>query len=89
LFIFSGTNENQTVPLAHWVLPTAAYVEKDGSFVNCHGRVQRFGRAFPPFKDSREDWRILLDVAAKQGRPLEWRGPDEIFLAMEKALLLT
>jgi NADH-quinone oxidoreductase subunit G len=79
LFIFSGTNENATVPLAHWVLPSAAYVEKDGTFVNCHGRVQRIGRAFPPLKDSREDWRILLDLAGKLGLPLDWRGPEQIF----------
>ena len=86
LFVFSGTNENRTVPFAHWVLPTAAYVEKDGTFVNCHGRVQRIGRAFPPLKDSREDWRILLELAAKLGLPLDWRGPEEIFHALAKAL---
>ena len=63
----------------HWVLPTAAYVERDGTFVNCHGRVQRFGRAFPPLKDSREDWRILLDLAEKLGLPCEWKGPEDIF----------
>ena len=34
LFIFSGTNDNSTVPWAHWVLPSAAYVEKDGTFVS-------------------------------------------------------
>src|SRR5438093_4551647 len=55
LFVCSGTNENRTVPFAHWVLPAAAYVEKDGTFVNCHGRVQRIGRGFPPFKESRDD----------------------------------
>jgi NADH-quinone oxidoreductase subunit G len=85
LFVFSGTNENQTVPLAHWVLPSAAYVEKDGTFVNCHGRVQRIGRAFPPLKDSREDWRILLELAGKLGLPLDWRGPEEIFHGLAKA----
>jgi NADH-quinone oxidoreductase subunit G len=79
LFIFSGTNENATVPFAHWVLPSAAYVEKDGTFVNCHGRVQRIGRAFPPLKDAREDWRILLELAGKLGQPLDWRGPEQIF----------
>jgi len=86
LFVFSGTNENGTVALAHWVLPSAAYVEKDGTFVNCHGRVQRIGRAFPPLKDSREDWRILLELAGKLGLPLGWRGPEEIFRALAKAL---
>jgi len=86
LFVFSGTNENGTVASAHWVLPSAAYVEKDGTFVNCHGRVQRIGRAFPPLKDSREDWRILLELAGKLGLPFGWRGPEEIFRALAKAL---
>ena len=85
LFVFSGTNENPTVPLAHWVLPSAAYVEKDGTFVNCHGRVQRIGRAFPPLQDSREDWRILLELAGKLGLPLDWREPREIFLGLAEA----
>ena len=31
LLIFSGTNENRTAAAAHWVLPTAAYLEKDGT----------------------------------------------------------
>ena len=85
LFVFSGTNENPTVPLAHWVLPSAAYVEKDGTFVNCHGRIQRIGQAFPPLEDSREDWRILLELAGKLGLPLDWRGPREIFLGLAEA----
>ncbi len=86
LFVYSGTNENATTPLAHWVLPSAAYVEKDGTFVNCHGRVQRIGRAFPPLADSREDWRVLSDVARRLGLPITWRGPEEIFQALAGAL---
>ena len=85
LFVYSGTNENPTVPLAHWVLPSAAYVEKDGTFVNCQGRVQRIGRAFAPLADSREDWRILLELAGLLGLPLNWRGPKEIFLGLAEA----
>jgi predicted molibdopterin-dependent oxidoreductase YjgC len=86
LFVFSGTNENATVPLAHWVLPSAAYVEKDGTFLNCHGRIQRIGRAFPPLEESREDWRILLELAAKLGQQLHWRGPTEIFQELAKTV---
>ena len=82
LFVFSGTNENATAPLAHWVLPSAAYVEKDGTFVNCHGRLQRIGRAFPPLKDCREDWRILLELAGLLGLTFDWREPREIFLGL-------
>ncbi|MGH9721046.1 MAG: 2Fe-2S iron-sulfur cluster-binding protein [Bryobacteraceae bacterium] len=84
LLVFSGTNENATVPLANWVLPSAAYVEKDGTFVNCHGRVQRIGCAFPPPKGSREDWRFLLELAVKLGIPFACRGPEQIFLDLAK-----
>ena len=85
LFVFSGTNDNATVPFAHWVLPSAAYMEKDGTFVNCHGRVQRIGRAFAPLEDAREDWRVLLDLAGRLGQSLDWRGPQEIFDGLAKA----
>ena len=86
LVVLSGTNENATVPWAHWVLPSAAYVEKDGTFVNCHGRVQRIGCAFPPFENSREDWRVLLELAGKLGMELDWRGPAEIFQGLAREL---
>ena len=85
LLVYSGTNQNPTVPWAHWVLPTAAYVEKDGTFVNCHGRVQRIGRVFPPRNNSREDWRILLELGGRLGLPLDWRSPGRIFLELAKA----
>jgi NADH-quinone oxidoreductase subunit G len=86
LFIFSGTNDHPGAASAHWVLPTAAYVEKDGTFVNSHGRIQRIGRAFPPVSDSREDWRLLLDVARQLDHPLPWRNPAEIFLGLAQAV---
>ena len=54
--------------------------------MNCHGRIQRIGRAFPPLGDSREDWRILLELAGKLGLPLDWQGPEEIFHALAKAV---
>ena len=79
VFVFSGTNKNLTVPLAHWVLPSAAYPEKDGTFVNCHGRVQRIGHTFPPLGESKEDWRILLELSKKLGLVIDCRTPREIF----------
>lgn len=86
LFVFSGTNENSTAAWAHWTLPTAAYVEKDGTFVNCHGRIQRIGRAFPPLADSREDWHLLLELAREVKHPLAWRKPEEIFVGLADAV---
>ena len=86
LFVFSGTNENSTVPAAQWVLPSAAYVEKDGTFVNCHGRLQRIGRVFGPLANSREDWRILLELAKKLQLPFDWQGVEEVFAGLAESL---
>jgi NADH-quinone oxidoreductase subunit G len=86
LFVFSGTNDHATARAAHWVLPTAAYLEKDGTFVNCHGRIQRIGRAFPPVTDAREDWSLLLDIARQLGLSPAWRNPEGIFLALADAV---
>ena len=86
LLIYSGTNVNRTAAAAHWVLPSAAYLEKDGTFVNCHGRVQRIGRAFPPLRGSREDWAVLLDIAARLHLPLTAHTPQGLFLEMAKTV---
>jgi NADH-quinone oxidoreductase subunit G len=86
LFVFSGTNENPTASWSHWLLPTAAYVEKDGTFVNCHGRIQRIGRAFPPLPDCREDWSVLLELARQLNHPLAWQNPQEIFQGLTDVL---
>lgn len=59
--MFSGTNESGTASFVHSVPPTAAYFEKDGTFVNRKGRVQTKGLAFPPISDSR--------ATVREGRP--------------------
>ncbi len=82
LLVFSGTNENPTAEYAHWVLPAAAYLEKEGSFVNCQGRTQRFEPAFPPPGDSRAEWRVLLELARRLDRPAPGRTPEEILQAL-------
>ena len=85
-FIFQGSNENGTSKHAHWVLPSAVYIEKDGTFVNCQGRVQRIGKAFEPLKGSRPDWDILLDIARRMGLGWSWKTPQEIFEALSREI---
>src|SRR5437016_1562801 len=53
--ICSGTNAGATSELAHLVLPSAAWVEREGTFTNFEGRVQRFRTAVEPFGSARPD----------------------------------
>lgn len=41
LLVVLAVNQNETTKLAHIVLPASAYAEKNGTFVNFEGRVQR------------------------------------------------
>jgi len=65
--IWSGTNAGATSELAHLVLPSAAWVEREGTFTNFEGRVQRFRTAVEPFGSARPDWETLGQVLAAVG----------------------
>jgi len=79
LLVFQGSNRNATVGLAHVVLPSAVYAEKDGTFTNCQGRVQRIRPAFAPLGEARTDTQILLALAARLGVPLDLADSQAIF----------
>ena len=76
--VFSGTNDNATSALATLVLPLAAWVERDGTFTNFLGRVQRFRAAVEPLGDALAGWDLfgrvltLLGGAAAGGRAELW-----------------
>ncbi len=65
--IFTGTNANATSERAHWVLPAAAWVEREGTFTNFEGRVQRFRTALDPLGDALAEWDLLGRVLVALG----------------------
>lgn len=71
--VFQGPNENQTSVRAHLVLPAAAWVEREGTYTNAQGRVQRFWKAVEPMGEARPDWAILAEVARALGH--DWAFP--------------
>lgn len=66
---------------AHVFLPASSSFEKDGTFMNSERRVQRVRQCLEPLGDSRPDWRILCDLAAKMGyaKEFDYRDPREIW----------
>jgi NADH-quinone oxidoreductase subunit G len=49
----------ETAKLAHVILPGASPYEKDGTFTNDEGRVQRINKAISPPGNAKPDWDIL------------------------------
>ena len=77
--IYEGSNENPTAAAADFVLPSASYAEKDGTFTNFEGRVQRIRKAFEPLGNSRSSWQILLELGVHLGMNLTANRPELIF----------
>jgi len=58
---------NALTRAADVVLPAASLAEKEGTFTNGQGRVQRFERAFLPKPPVRAHWELLLMLATELG----------------------
>jgi len=68
----------RTAEYADVVLPAAASLEKEGTYVSTERRVQRLYRAFPPLGRSRTDGEILQALARRMGASWDYPGPKEI-----------
>ncbi|MBI2094955.1 MAG: (2Fe-2S)-binding protein [Candidatus Omnitrophica bacterium] len=80
--VFEGPNDNPTAAVADIVLPAASYAEKEGTFTNFEGRVQRIRKAFEPVSGSLATWDWLLNLSGLLGMSLKHRGPEDIFEAL-------
>jgi len=76
--IYQGHHGDKGAARADIILPGAAYTEKDGSYVNTEGRVQRGERAIMPPGDAREDWRIIRAISAYLGHALPYDSLPEL-----------
>jgi NADH-quinone oxidoreductase subunit G len=70
--IYQGHHGDAGARRADVVLPGATYTEKDATYVNTEGRVQRGRRAVFPPGDAREDWTILRAFSQLLGKRLPY-----------------
>ncbi len=69
--VYQGHHGDLGASNADVILPGAAYPEKNSTYVNLEGRVQRASRATFPPHEAREDWTIIraLSDALKMSLP--------------------
>ncbi|HYE57276.1 MAG TPA: molybdopterin dinucleotide binding domain-containing protein, partial [Rhodothermales bacterium] len=60
------------------VLAACPSLEKEGTFANTERRIQRLYRAMEPLGESRPDWEILTDLAARLGHRWGYTHPSQI-----------
>ena len=72
---------NETARFADVVLPGSLHEEDEGTVTQLEGRVIKINKAVACPGDTREDWRIMQDIAAALGRQkgFTFESPREIF----------
>ena len=70
--VYIGHHGERTAQVADVILPSAAYTEKSGTWINMEGRVQRgFAAVSPPGK-AQASWRILRALSETLGAAPAW-----------------
>jgi len=80
--VYQGTHGDAGAHRADVVLPAAAYTEKDGTYTNFEGRVQRAERAAFPPGEAKEDWAIIRALSDVLGQRLPYDTRDALRRAM-------
>ncbi|MCH8183455.1 MAG: NADH-quinone oxidoreductase subunit G [Proteobacteria bacterium] len=83
--IYQGHHGDAGAHRADVILPGAAYTEKEATYVNLEGRVQRTARAIFPPGEAREDWTILRALSAELGHALPYDSLAALRTRLEDA----
>jgi NADH-quinone oxidoreductase subunit G len=74
----------ETAQLAHVVLPSTHFGEKEGTYTNRKGRVQKLNPATVAPEGVLQDWEIFVQLLNDSGKPVSYSNPSEIFDALAK-----
>jgi len=81
--VYQGHHGDRGAARADVILPGAAYTEKDGTYVNTEGRLQRAWRATFAPGEAREDWRILRAFSDVIGQTLPYDTIEAVRARLE------
>ncbi len=83
--VYIGHHGDHAAQRADVILPSAAFTEKDGLFINTEGRVQLARKAVSAPGDAKEDWAILRALSDQLcSKPLPYNTKQELHLRIKK-----
>ena len=74
----------ETAQLASVILPAASFAEREGTFTNFEGRVNRLRKATEPIGNSLPDWEIIVRLADKMGHALPYPSLQDVMDEIEE-----
>jgi NADH-quinone oxidoreductase subunit G len=82
--VYQGHHGDRGAARADVILPGAAYTEKNGTYVNTEGRVQRGQLAVFPPGEARPDWAIIRAFSAVAGKTLPYDSIEALRARLEQ-----
>jgi NADH-quinone oxidoreductase subunit G len=82
--VYQGHHGDDGAHRANVILPSATYTEKEATYVNMEGRVQRTKRAIFPPGQAKEDWAIIRALSAALGKTLPYSDISQLRARMEQ-----
>jgi NADH-quinone oxidoreductase subunit G len=76
--IVQGVLMSDLTAVADVVLPGAAWVEKDATYINQDGRLQGAARAIAPPGEAQEDWQVFVNVGLALGLPMTHTSSQDV-----------
>ena len=80
--VVQDTHLTSTARLAHVVLPATNFAEKEGTYTNRKGRVQKLNAALVPPAGTLQDWEIFARLQGEAGEKISYLTPEQIFQAI-------
>ena len=78
LVIVQDIAMTETAKFAHVVLPASSWAEKEGTFINAEGILQRLQRIVDPTGQSMPDWQILRNLSLSMGKEIVFRSVGDV-----------
>jgi len=82
--VYAGSHGDNGASMADIVLPAPCYTEKNATYVNTEGRVQRTKAAVGRLAEAREDWQIIRALSELTGKPLPYNSLQQVRQRMEQ-----
>jgi len=76
--VYQGHHGDAGAEQADIVLPSPAFTEKSGTYLNLEGRVQRTNIAVGRLANAREDWAIFRALSEVLGKPLPYNTVEQV-----------
>ncbi|OGL42137.1 MAG: hypothetical protein A3C43_05750 [Candidatus Schekmanbacteria bacterium RIFCSPHIGHO2_02_FULL_38_11] len=79
-----ATHMEEGLKYFNLILPVSTFAEREGTFTNYSGTVQKLNKALNPSADSKGDWEIIAELMKRMDYPLKTLKSEDVFCMLSE-----